>query len=328
MTSRARILSALGKSADAQHEVRSQPGRCDSAHLPPEDPAARRLPEQPQESPTTSRASTARRPMPIGARSPSCERTFRSAPSDRERDGRQHRHRLQGTRQLRRSAAHRFERAVSINEEALGPENPALAASLNEVLGNVLPRVSESTEMPSAGVHERALAIREKVLGPEHPEVAISLNNLGETLAAAGKYDEAEPKYERALAIRREGPRSGKIAGWFDDDEPGGPPRQPVALCRGGGAVRAGAADLREERREHAPGSRLSARGARRHQERRNGAASPRCRRRRRAGASCARGRGARHRRTSATPASCSRRCGAPGAIEPAHARLAQQAAR
>lgn len=48
---------------------------------------------------------------------------------------------------------------------------------------------------------ERALTIREQKLGATHPSTARSLNNLAELYRAQGKYAEAEPLYQRALAI-------------------------------------------------------------------------------------------------------------------------------
>ena len=51
--------------------------------------------------------------------------------------------------------------------------------------------------------YKRSLAIGEKTFDPEHPEVAASLNNLAELYRAQGRHAEAEPLYERALAIRR-----------------------------------------------------------------------------------------------------------------------------
>jgi tetratricopeptide (TPR) repeat protein len=39
------------------------------------------------------------------------------------------------------------------------------------------------------------------VLGPDHPDVAMTLNNLAVLYKFAGKYAEAEPLYQRALAI-------------------------------------------------------------------------------------------------------------------------------
>jgi tetratricopeptide (TPR) repeat protein len=46
-----------------------------------------------------------------------------------------------------------------------------------------------------------APCIREKVLGKEHPLVATSLNNLAVLYSAQGNYSQAEPLYQRSLAI-------------------------------------------------------------------------------------------------------------------------------
>ncbi|CAN0574065.1 unnamed protein product, partial [Ectocarpus sp. 12 AP-2014] len=43
----------------------------------------------------------------------------------------------------------------------------------------------------------------EKVLGPNHPNVASDLNNRAVLLESQGKYAEAQPLFERALAIRK-----------------------------------------------------------------------------------------------------------------------------
>ena len=45
------------------------------------------------------------------------------------------------------------------------------------------------------------LAQSEAELGPDHPDVATSLNNLAELYKATGRYDEAEPLYQRSFAI-------------------------------------------------------------------------------------------------------------------------------
>ena len=39
------------------------------------------------------------------------------------------------------------------------------------------------------------------IVGPEHPDVAASLNNLAVLYDDQGKYAQAEPLYQRALAI-------------------------------------------------------------------------------------------------------------------------------
>jgi tetratricopeptide (TPR) repeat protein len=46
------------------------------------------------------------------------------------------------------------------------------------------------------------LAIREKVLGKEHSNVANSLNNLATLYQEMGNYSQAEPLFQRSLAIR------------------------------------------------------------------------------------------------------------------------------
>lgn len=55
---------------------------------------------------------------------------------------------------------------------------------------------------------DEAILIWEKALGPEHPDVALSLNDLAQLYQAQGRYDEAEPLYERELtiAVKRLGP--------------------------------------------------------------------------------------------------------------------------
>src|SRR5262249_53144179 len=51
--------------------------------------------------------------------------------------------------------------------------------------------------------HRQALAIRRKVLGEEHPDTAHSSNEVAYNLQAQGKYAEAQPLYEKALASWR-----------------------------------------------------------------------------------------------------------------------------
>ena len=42
-----------------------------------------------------------------------------------------------------------------------------------------------------------------KLLGEEHPSVATSLNNLAALYRSQGRYEEAEPLYQQALAMTR-----------------------------------------------------------------------------------------------------------------------------
>ncbi|MBO0790394.1 MAG: tetratricopeptide repeat protein, partial [Ktedonobacteraceae bacterium] len=50
----------------------------------------------------------------------------------------------------------------------------------------------------------QALRIREQQLGPTHAEVAETLNGLANLYRDQGKYEQAEPLYQRALDIRKQ----------------------------------------------------------------------------------------------------------------------------
>jgi CHAT domain-containing protein len=89
--------------------------------------------------------------------------------------------------------------ALAIREQALGPDHPDVATSLNN-LARLLQENGEYTE--ARPLYERSLKIRERVSGPNHPEVATSLNSLGYLLYLAGDYATARPVLERALKIR------------------------------------------------------------------------------------------------------------------------------
>ena len=85
---------------------------------------------------------------------------------------------------------------------ALGP---AVAHAQSPELLDALKR---SDELYVAGRYHDALPFAEKALrlverefGPDHPNTAAFLSNLAEVLQLQGRYDEAEPHCERALAI-------------------------------------------------------------------------------------------------------------------------------
>jgi len=90
------------------------------------------------------------------------------------------------------------QRALAIQEKALGPEHPAVATSLNNLaaLHNSMGAYAKAEPL-----YQRALAIDEKALGPEHPDVATSLNNQAFLYYSMGAYAKAEPLYQRALGI-------------------------------------------------------------------------------------------------------------------------------
>ena len=105
--------------------------------------------------------------------------------------------------------------ALAIREKTLGPDHPAVAATLNNLAvlyGSLSPflarrRVSlrhlgKRNKFKEAEVLcKRALDIREKCLGGFHPDVAKQLNNLALLCQNQGKYEEVESYYKRAIEI-------------------------------------------------------------------------------------------------------------------------------
>jgi CHAT domain-containing protein/Tfp pilus assembly protein PilF len=133
-----------------------------------------------------------------------------------------------------------LQRALDIQEAALGPKHPSVATTLSniallsmhhgryayaeELLKRMLEIVeaARGTEHPEAAAarnslalvyqikgdwtkaeeqYRRALAIRQKALGPEHPEVSVSFNNLAGLSEQRGDVAGAQSLFERALAI-------------------------------------------------------------------------------------------------------------------------------
>jgi tetratricopeptide (TPR) repeat protein len=90
------------------------------------------------------------------------------------------------------------ERALGITEDAYGPDQPEVAATLTN-LSIVLRELGELAGARAAV--ERALSIAEDAYGPDHPEVAAPLTNLGIVLRELGELAAARAAVERALGI-------------------------------------------------------------------------------------------------------------------------------
>ena len=110
-----------------------------------------------------------------------------------------------------------FRRALVICEQALGPDHPHMATSLNNLAGllHAQGRLAEAESL-----YRRALAICEQALGPDRPETAICLNGLAGLLYTQGRSAEAEPLYRRALAIWEtkldpEHPQTAKVSDFY-----------------------------------------------------------------------------------------------------------------
>ena len=68
-------------------------------------------------------------------------------------------------------------KALQVAEQAVGPDHPDVATSLNNLA--VLYK-AQGQYAQAEPLYKRSLAIWEKALGPDHPDVATSLNNLAE----------------------------------------------------------------------------------------------------------------------------------------------------
>ena len=91
-----------------------------------------------------------------------------------------------------------YKRALSIYDQALGPDHPDVATSLNN-LAELYRHQARYTD--AEPLYKRALLIYEKSLNPEHPDVAMGLNNLALLYVSQARYTDAEPLYKRALLI-------------------------------------------------------------------------------------------------------------------------------
>ena len=90
-------------------------------------------------------------------------------------------------------------KALEIAERDLGPNHPAVAASLNNLAELYRAQGQNALAEP---LYKRSLAIHEKTLGPNHPSVATSLENISALYTKMGKTDEAKKLTDRAAKIR------------------------------------------------------------------------------------------------------------------------------
>ena len=92
-----------------------------------------------------------------------------------------------------------YQRALDINQKALGPEHPDVARDLNNL---ALLYDDQGKYAKAEPLYQRALKIDEKALGPEHPNVATIASGLAVTLRKLGRDAEAKAYEDKAAAIR------------------------------------------------------------------------------------------------------------------------------
>ena len=96
-----------------------------------------------------------------------------------------------------------YRRAIAVREAALGPQSPALAASLSNLSVLIARRSTDEATDEAEGLLRRGLAIRRAVFGDDHAETAASYNLLGNLLFYQKKdYAGAERLYQLALRVR------------------------------------------------------------------------------------------------------------------------------
>jgi len=91
-----------------------------------------------------------------------------------------------------------YQRALAIQEQALGPDHPDTADSLIYLAALYTAQRNYAQAEP---LYQRALAIQEQALGPRHPDTAMTLAYLVTLYHKQGKDAQAEPLYQRTLAI-------------------------------------------------------------------------------------------------------------------------------
>ncbi len=106
--------------------------------------------------------------------------------------------------------------ALAQQTDLLGEDDPQVAATLNHI-GNALMESKRYAESKTSC--EQSLAIRRRIFGEQHPKVAASLNNLAELARKQDLAAEALERAEESLAILgRTGTRdedvAAMIAGW------------------------------------------------------------------------------------------------------------------
>ena len=230
-------LYEAGKYAEAICHCRAKPG-VEGGKSGAGTPRYRHQPQQPGGALQTPRASTPRPSRSTSALWRSAKKLWgRSTPIPPPASTTWRALHDQG---LYAKAEPLYQRALAIDEKALGPEHPDTATSLNNL---AVLYDAQGHYAKAEPLYQRALAIREKALGPEHPDTATSLNNLAELYSTRastprpsrstsalwrsvkkpwgrstlipppasttwrrsttqGHYAKAEPLYQRALAIR------------------------------------------------------------------------------------------------------------------------------
>jgi serine/threonine protein kinase/tetratricopeptide (TPR) repeat protein len=107
-------------------------------------------------------------------------------------------------------ARKQYERALELQREALGPENPATLKTIG-FLAQIEEQQSQFTDAEALLV--KNLEVERRILGPENPDTLFTLRHLGSVYWSEGKYAQAEAIDKQALDILRRlfGPESAEL---------------------------------------------------------------------------------------------------------------------
>ena len=106
---------------------------------------------------------------------------------------------IEALREQDSDAVNHYQQALNIDEQAIGPRSPAVAADLM----NLVPLLKRSGKWLAAKAHiERALAIAIAVSGANSPEAAGSIQASAEMAYEAGSYEDARKLTDRARQIQ------------------------------------------------------------------------------------------------------------------------------
>ena len=141
--------------------------------------------------------------MDSGRNSPTAERTSLPRGNNQGQAFKFYRQQAEALAQAGKlaDAADSYRQAYSILERDLGPTDPRVGATLND-LADVLQ--AQEKYLEAEALYQQALKILKRSLGNDHPEVARVLKNLAELEILRGCYWRAEALSRRSFRILEE----------------------------------------------------------------------------------------------------------------------------
>jgi serine/threonine protein kinase/tetratricopeptide (TPR) repeat protein len=96
-------------------------------------------------------------------------------------------------------AAREHEEVLALRRRLLGPDDPDVAESLNDL---AVVRGQQGQYAVAEALLREALGIMQRAKGADHPDVAAAMNNIAFTLGEEGRFEAADSFYRASLALR------------------------------------------------------------------------------------------------------------------------------